>query len=141
MFVVARYIHSLQHSVAHIFAVRQVLTEFSGRATECWRGEERGAGATGPRGSRNKPPADAVRAACHRTVSGGGNDSRPTQPNWSLKMDKKDLAAIVTNLVEAVQREQNVPEGMARALVGFALMKNTEALVASIKNPAGAVPG
>jgi hypothetical protein len=54
-------------------------------------------------------------------------------------MDKKDLAAIVTNLVEAVQREQNVPEGMARALVGFALMKNAEALVASIKNPAGAV--
>jgi hypothetical protein len=54
-------------------------------------------------------------------------------------MDKKDLAAIVTNLVEAVQREQNVPEGMARALVGFALMKNSEALVASIKNPAGAV--
>jgi hypothetical protein len=56
-------------------------------------------------------------------------------------LDKKDLAAIVTNLVEAVQREQNVPEGMARALVGFALMKNTEALVASIKNPAGAVQG
>ena len=56
-------------------------------------------------------------------------------------MDKKDLHAIVVNMVEAVMREQNVPEGMARALVGFALMKNTEGLVASIKNPAGAVQG
>jgi hypothetical protein len=50
-------------------------------------------------------------------------------------MDKKDLNAIVVNLVEQVQREHNVPEGMARALVGFALMKNAEAIVASVKSP------
>ena len=53
----------------HVFAVLQALTGGAGRATECWRGEERGAG---PRGSRNKPPADAARAACHRKLSGGG---------------------------------------------------------------------
>ncbi len=54
-------------------------------------------------------------------------------------MDKKELTAIVTAMVEDVMGVQNVPEGMARALVGFALTKNREALVASIKSPAGAV--
>lgn len=50
-------------------------------------------------------------------------------------MDKKDLNAIVYDMVEKVMREKGVPEVMARALVGFALLQNSDALVAAIQCP------
>lgn len=50
-------------------------------------------------------------------------------------MDKKDLIAIVTDMVEQLVREHNIPEPMARGLVGFALIKNKAALVDAIKSP------
>ena len=85
---------------------------------------------------RRGPLATEVRRGDDRSSHRSEATRKRTPP-----IDKKDLNAIVVNMVEAVMREQNVPEGMARALVGFALMKNTEGLVASIKNPAGAVQG
>lgn len=50
-------------------------------------------------------------------------------------MDKKDLNAIVYNMVDRIKAEKGVPEVMARALVGFALQQNSDALVASIQSP------
>jgi len=52
-------------------------------------------------------------------------------------MDKKDLFAIVTDMVEQLVREYNIPEPMARGLVGFVLTKNKEALVESVRSIAG----
>lgn len=92
---------------------------------------------------RRMTGVEAARAARHRNTT-GGRSLLPLVRSYKKRtppIDKKDLNAIVVNMVEAVMREQNVPEGMARALVGFALLKNTEGLVASIKNPAGAVQG
>jgi hypothetical protein len=50
-------------------------------------------------------------------------------------MDKKILAGIVEGMVEKVAAAQNVDAGMARALVGFALTKNADALVKAITAP------
>ena len=54
-----------------------------------------------------------------------------------LEMDKKDLFAIVTDMVEQLVREYNIPEPMARGLVGFVLTKNKDALVESVRSIAG----
>lgn len=54
-------------------------------------------------------------------------------------MDKKDLHEIVNNMVKEIVEQHEIPEPMARGLVGFALLKNRQALLASVKSPVGAV--
>jgi hypothetical protein len=50
-------------------------------------------------------------------------------------VDKKQLVAITNAIVAAVQAANNVEEAEARTLVGIALRKNADAIVAAIVNP------
>lgn len=50
-------------------------------------------------------------------------------------MDKKVLTGLVNDIVDAVKAKNGLEEGEARTLVGIALRKNKDAIVAAIANP------
>lgn len=56
-------------------------------------------------------------------------------------MDKKILTGIVESIVKGVIDRSGLTEGEARAMVGIALRKNTDAIVQAIAAPVLTLPG